>query len=64
MGSAGPIFYCVLIGKGDSLESLKTLAHDLKIDEHVWFTGFIPDADVIRYLSTADICVDPDPSSH
>ncbi|MBS1128209.1 MAG: glycosyl transferase group 1 [Nitrospirae bacterium] len=56
-------FYCVLIGKGDSLESLKTLAHDLKIDEHVWFTGFIPDADVIRYLSTADICVDPDPSS-
>jgi glycosyltransferase involved in cell wall biosynthesis len=56
-------FYCVLIGKGDSLESLKSLSHDLKIDEYVWFTGFIPDADVIRYLSTADICVDPDPSS-
>ena len=56
-------FYCVLIGKGDSLESLKALAHDLKIDEHVWFTGFIPEADLIRYLSTADIGVDPDPSS-
>jgi glycosyltransferase involved in cell wall biosynthesis len=56
-------FYCVLIGKGDSLESLKTLARDLRIEEHVWFTGFIPEADLIRYLSTADICVDPDPSS-
>jgi glycosyltransferase involved in cell wall biosynthesis len=56
-------FYCVLIGKGDSLEALKALAHDLKIDDHVWFTGFIPEADLVRYLSTADICVDPDPSS-
>jgi len=56
-------FYCVLIGKGDSLESLKALARDLKIEEYVWFTGFIPEADLIRYLSTADICVDPDPSS-
>ena len=56
-------FYCVLIGKGDSLESLKALASELKIDDHVWFTGFIPEADLIRYLSTADIGVDPDPSS-
>jgi glycosyltransferase involved in cell wall biosynthesis len=56
-------FYCVLIGKGDSLESLKALAHDLTIDDYVWFTGFIPEADLLRYLSTADIGVDPDPSS-
>ena len=56
-------FYCVLIGKGDSLESLRTLARELKIDEHVWFTGFIPEEDLVRYLSTADIGVDPDPSS-
>jgi len=56
-------FYCVLIGKGDSLESLKALARELKIDDYLWFTGFIPEADLVRYLSTADICVDPDPSS-
>jgi glycosyltransferase involved in cell wall biosynthesis len=56
-------FYCVLIGKGDSLESLRALARDLNLDDHVWFTGFIPEADLVRYLSTADICVDPDPSS-
>jgi glycosyltransferase involved in cell wall biosynthesis len=35
----------------------------LKIEDHVWFTGFIPDEDMLRYLSTADICVDPDPKS-
>lgn len=56
-------FYCVVIGSGDSLADLKAYAHELQIDDYVWFTGFIPDEDMLRYLSTADICVDPDPSS-
>lgn len=56
-------FYCVIIGSGDSLPDAKALAHELEIDDYVWFTGFIPDRDMFRYLSTADICVDPDPSS-
>jgi len=56
-------FYCVLIGDGDSREELIALAEDLKISDRVLFTGFIPDADVVRYLSTADICLDPNPSS-
>ncbi|MFQ5708106.1 MAG: glycosyltransferase family 4 protein [bacterium] len=56
-------FYCVIIGSGDSRRSLQALAEELRIREFVWFTGFIPDEDVLRYLSTADICVDPDPSS-
>jgi glycosyltransferase involved in cell wall biosynthesis len=29
----------------------------------VWFTGFVSEEDLVRYLSTADICVDPDPSN-
>jgi glycosyltransferase involved in cell wall biosynthesis len=56
-------FYCVIIGPGDAVEDMKILARELKVDEHVWFTGFIPKADLLRYLSTADICVDPNPSS-
>jgi len=56
-------FYCVIVGCGDSLEDLKSMATELKLDDYVWFTGYIPDEDMIRYLSTADICVDPDPSS-
>jgi glycosyltransferase involved in cell wall biosynthesis len=27
---------------------------------HVRFTGRIPDEDLLRYLSTADVCVNPD----
>jgi glycosyltransferase involved in cell wall biosynthesis len=56
-------FYCVIIGKGNAVSSLKELTTSLGLDAYVWFTGFIPTADMIRYLSTADICVDPDPSN-
>lgn len=55
--------YCVIIGSGDALNDLKVLALELEIDNYVWFTGFVYDPDLVRYLSTADICVDPDPSS-
>ena len=56
-------FHCVLIGSGDSLAALQAQAKSLGLDECVEFTGFIPDADMVRYLSTADICLDPNPSS-
>jgi glycosyltransferase involved in cell wall biosynthesis len=56
-------FFSVVIGKGSALADLKAQARQLGLDQYVWFTGFIPDADVLRYLSTADICVDPDPSN-
>jgi glycosyltransferase involved in cell wall biosynthesis len=56
-------FYCVLVGSGDSLDALKAQAQALGLDEYVEFTGFIPDADLLRYLSTADICLDPNPTS-
>ena len=56
-------FFCVLVGDGDSREELEELARSLGLAEHVRFTGFIPDSELLRYLSTADICVDPNPSS-
>lgn len=56
-------FYCVLIGPGDALQDLKRLAVILEIEDFTWFTGFISEEDLLRYLSAADICVDPDPSS-
>lgn len=55
--------FCVIIGRGSILPDLKKLASELQVNDYVWFTGFIPDDDMIRYLSTADICVDPDPSN-
>jgi glycosyltransferase involved in cell wall biosynthesis len=54
---------CILIGRGDAREDLQRLARELRIEEHVLFPGFVPVADVVRYLSTADVCVDPDPSN-
>jgi len=56
-------FYTVIIGRGDAVPDLKALTTRLDLDSHVWFTGYIPLADLIRYLSTADLCVVPDPSN-
>lgn len=56
-------FYCILIGTGDAWETLKKMTADLKLNEHVWLTGNISDTDLMRYLSSTDICVDPDPSN-
>jgi glycosyltransferase involved in cell wall biosynthesis len=51
----------VLIGGGDSFEAVKALRDDLGLTDHVEMTGRISDEDVERYLSTADLCVCPDP---
>lgn len=54
-------FYCVLMGAGDALASVTKLARELGLEKHVWFTGLVQGDRLARYLSTADICVDPDP---
>jgi len=50
----------VLIGSGTEFEDLKAYAHSLGISDAVRFTGRIPDKELIEYLSTADVCVNPD----
>lgn len=54
-------FYCVMIGKGDAWESLRALTKELRLEDHVWFTGRVSDEDLLRYLSSTHICVAPDP---
>jgi glycosyltransferase involved in cell wall biosynthesis len=49
-----------LVGGGTSLEEMKRLASELGLDEHVTFTGRVPDADLLAMLNTADVCVNPD----
>ena len=54
----------VLVGYGNELEALKRLAGDLEIEQWVWFTGEVSDDELFRrYLSTADLCVTPDPAT-
>lgn len=51
----------ILIGGGPEVSTLNKLKSTLGLDEFVEFAGRISDADLCRYLSTADICLDPDP---
>jgi glycosyltransferase involved in cell wall biosynthesis len=55
---------CVIIGDGEALPMVKGLVRELYLHDHVWCTGWIDDStSYMRYLSTADICLDPSPSS-
>jgi glycosyltransferase involved in cell wall biosynthesis len=53
----------VLMGGGPSMKKFKMMSEEMGLSDYVKFTGRIPDFDVCRYLSTADVCVDPDPWS-
>jgi glycosyltransferase involved in cell wall biosynthesis len=50
-----------LIGKGDCWAQLNELSQSLGLNGTVKFTGRISDEEVLQYLSTADVCVAPDP---
>lgn len=50
-----------LIGTGPCWQELKELANSLNLDGTINFTGRISDEDLLAYLSTADVCVAPDP---
>jgi glycosyltransferase involved in cell wall biosynthesis len=50
-----------LIGTGDDVPRLKELVHEYNLDRYVVFTGRIPDEPALEILSTADICLSPDP---
>lgn len=56
--------FLVVIGDGDYLFKIKSLACQLKIEKYILFTGFIGDVhELNKYLSTADIFLDAAPSS-
>ncbi|MCT2585737.1 glycosyltransferase family 4 protein [Actinophytocola gossypii] len=54
-------WHAVFVGAGDTFEDMKALAARLGLADQVEFTGRIPDEDLVRYLSTADVCLSPDP---
>jgi glycosyltransferase involved in cell wall biosynthesis len=52
-------FYCVIMGSGDSLEDLRKMATELKLNDLVELPGFVSDKDLQENLAAADICMDP-----
>lgn len=56
-------FYCMLVGAGNAWTAMKTLSQELRLEEYVWFVGWVYPQEVSRYLSAADICLAPEPSN-
>ena len=54
-------WHAVFMGGGDTFDAMVALAGELGLSDCVEFTGQIPDEDLLRYLSTADVCLSPDP---
>ncbi|QNP68136.1 glycosyltransferase family 4 protein [Streptomyces roseirectus] len=54
-------WHAVFVGGGDTFDAMVELSRRLGLADRVEFTGRIPDADLARYLSTADVCLSPDP---
>ena len=52
-----------LIGSGDCFDELVALRDELDLRGHVEFTGRIPDDQVKKILSTADVGLSPDPKN-
>jgi glycosyltransferase involved in cell wall biosynthesis len=55
--------HTTFIGGGDAFDESVALARRLGLDGVVEFTGRVPDETVQRYLSTADVCLSPDPKN-
>jgi glycosyltransferase involved in cell wall biosynthesis len=53
----------VFAGEGDALPELRRLASELGLSDDVEFVGWLDDEGVRRLLSTADVCVSPEPAS-
>ncbi len=50
----------IVIGTGPHWRSVVKLSGEMRIERHVYFTGFISDHDLYEILSTVDVCVNPE----
>jgi glycosyltransferase involved in cell wall biosynthesis len=50
-----------MIGKGTCWHELQRLSEELRVADVVKFLGYVPDDLLLDYLSTADVCLAPDP---
>ncbi len=54
-------FYCIFMGAGDSYDDMVALSKKLGVDDVVEFPGWVSDEYIQPCLSTADVCLSPDP---
>ena len=53
--------HVVFVGQGEVLDDVRDLATELQVDDHITFTGWIPDDEAFEWLSTADVGLSADP---
>lgn len=56
-------WHAVFLGSGDCFDEMVALRDTLGLADLVTFTGRVPDEDLTRWLSTADVCLAPDPKN-
>lgn len=56
------IFF-VFLGGGPAQPAVVHYAEELGVSRHCFFAGYVSDDEICRYLSTADVAVDPDPKT-
>ena len=53
----------VLMGDGDTAPVIRTLIHQLELDDYVNFAGWTDNKDILRYLAASDVGLSPDPKN-
>ncbi len=53
--------HCIFMGAGDAYDDMVALSRELGVEDIAEFPGRVPDEFVERCLSTADVCLSPDP---
>lgn len=56
-------WHAVFAGDGDALAAVRALARDLGLEGAVEFAGWLGDEDLVALLSTADVCLAPEPKN-
>ena len=54
-----PNAFYLIAGRGVELENLKKKVKDLRLEEHVAFSGFVPDEDLPSYYAASDVFILP-----
>jgi glycosyltransferase involved in cell wall biosynthesis len=63
LGARRDDWHAIFVGEGEVLEDMRALAAELDIADRVEFAGWRYDDDIRRILSSADVCLAPDPPS-
>ena len=63
LANARDDWYAIFAGTGDAAADSQALASELGIGDRVEFVGFLHDEQLIRILSSADVCLSPEPKN-